>query len=63
MIGLWFLHGFKPASEGHWGGGSIYDPASGKTYDSKIALNPDGTLKVEGCVAIICVAQIWTRVG
>ena len=40
-------------------GGSIYDPQSGKTYDSKLSLNPDGTLKVEGCISIICQAQTW----
>ena len=61
VVGLPILHGFKPISDGHWGGGSIYNPGDGKTYDSKITVNPDGTLKVEGCVAILCVAQTWTR--
>ena len=53
------IKGFKPASGGRWTGGSIYDPQSGKTYDSKLSLNPDGTLKVEGCISIICQAQTW----
>lgn len=59
IVGLQLIKGFKPASGGRWTGGSIYDPQSGKTYDSKLSLNPDGTLKVEGCISIICQAQTW----
>ena len=42
-------------------GGKIYDPNSGKTYDSKIGVNANGTLKVEGCVLVVCQAQTWKR--
>jgi len=63
VVGIAFLHGFMPAGADRWSGGSIYDPGSGKTYDSKMSLAPDGTLKVEGCVAIFCQAQIWRRVN
>ena len=41
--------------------GKIYDPNSGKTYDSKISVNTNGTLKVEGCILVICQAQTWKR--
>lgn len=61
ILGLPMLWGFKSAGPGRWSGGKIYDPQTGKTYDSKISLNPNGTLKVEGCVAIICQAQTWRR--
>lgn len=61
LIGLPMLHGFKVAAPGRWNGGKIYDPGSGKTYSSKLSVNPDGTLKVEGCVAVICQAQTWRR--
>ena len=61
VVGLQVIRDFKPAAPGRWSGGSIYDPAGGKTYDSEMSLNPDGTLKVEGCVAVFCVAQTWTR--
>lgn len=60
VIGMQFLRGFEPAGSGHWNKGSIYDPGGGKTYDSKLGLKTDGTLKVEGCIAVFCVAQIWT---
>jgi uncharacterized protein (DUF2147 family) len=60
--GLQILSGFKPGT-GKLTGGAIYDPQSGKTYNSKLGLNPDGTLKVEGCIAIICQAQTWRPAG
>ena len=61
ILGLPLLTGFKPNGPGKWNGGKIYNPEDGKTYSSKLTLRPDGTLKVEGCVSVICKAQIWTR--
>lgn len=58
LVGLALLSGFKQAGE-HWKG-TIYDPESGRSYNSKASRNPDGTLKVQGCVAFICRTQIWT---
>jgi uncharacterized protein (DUF2147 family) len=62
VVGIAFLRDFRAASADHWAGGSIYDPSSGKTYDSRMSLLPDGTLKVEGCVTVFCKAQIWRPV-
>jgi uncharacterized protein (DUF2147 family) len=61
IMGMPMLWGFKQAAPGKWTGGKIYDPNSGKTYDSKLTANGNGTLKVEGCVAILCQAQTWRR--
>ena len=58
-LGLQIIKGMKPSGEGHWADGTIYDPQSGKTYASRLTANPDGTLKVEGCIAILCQAQTW----
>lgn len=60
LIGLTILGGFK-AEDGEWNSGRIYDPESGKTYRSRLRLNPDGSLKVSGCVLFICQSQRWTR--
>jgi uncharacterized protein (DUF2147 family) len=60
VLGLPILTGFKRAGTG-LSGGRIYDPNSGKTYRSKVSLNPDGSLKVSGCIAVFCRAQRWTR--
>ena len=60
MIGLQILSGFA-ARENRWDRGTIYDPESGKTYKSVLRLNPDGSLKVSGCVLFFCQSQRWTR--
>ena len=61
IVGLTMIRDFKSAGSGKWAGGKIYDPSSGKTYGSKISVNPDGTLKVEGCITVVCQAQTWKR--
>ena len=61
VMGMLMIRDFRPAGPGKWTGGKIYDPSSGKTYGSKMSANPDGTLKVEGCVAVVCQAQTWKR--
>ena len=59
-LGLQIIRGMKPVGDGRWADGTIYDPQTGKTYASKLTANSDGTLKVEGCIAILCQAQTWT---
>ena len=44
-----------------WKGGTILDPANGKTYKSKLKLIDNGRLGVSGCVAFICREQVWIR--
>jgi uncharacterized protein (DUF2147 family) len=61
LLGLPMMRDFKQAAPGRWTGGKIYDPKSGKTYDSKLSVNANGSLKLEGCIAFICQAQTWTR--
>ena len=61
LLGQQVIRDFKQAAPGRWTGGKIYDPKTGKTYDSKMTANANGSLKVEGCVLMICQAQTWTR--
>ena len=61
ILGIPTLTGFKQTAPGMWTGGKLYDPANGKSYDGKISANSDGTLKVEGCVMVVCRAQTWKR--
>lgn len=51
----------KAKGDGAYGGGKIWAPDTDKTYRSKMKLSGD-SLKVEGCVAIICRGQTWSRV-
>ncbi len=63
ICGLKMLWDFSGDDPGEWSGGRIYDPESGNTYKSHIALKPDGTLKVRGYIGIPLIgrSQIWTR--
>jgi uncharacterized protein (DUF2147 family) len=61
ILGLPLLQGFAPTGADAWGGGTIYDPESGRTYKSKLrVLGPD-RLQVDGCVLFLCRSQVWTR--
>ena len=60
---LVMMSDFKSVGTGRWTGGRLYDPTAGKTYDGKLSINANGTLKVEGCISVICLAQTWRRVS
>ena len=60
--GMTILWNLKADDASHWSGGTILDPANGKTYKSKLALQPGGQkLDVSGCILFICRAQTWIR--
>jgi len=59
--GMTILWNLKPGGDG-WQGGTILDPAKGKTYKAKAKLIEGGKkLGVSGCVAFICREQVWIR--
>jgi len=57
------LINMKPGKDAKWSG-RIFDPNSGSTYDSTIALKGD-SLRVQGCAfgGMFCGGQTWTRVN
>jgi len=60
--GMTILWNLKADGANEWTGGTILDPAKGKTYKSKATLLAGGDkLDVSGCVAFICRAQTWVR--
>ncbi len=61
LLGIAMVRDFRADGSGRWADGRIYDPKSGRTYRSKMQLEADGSLKVDGCVLVICVGQTWTR--
>jgi uncharacterized protein (DUF2147 family) len=61
IIGLPLLQDFAPTGPGSWGGGTIYDPEGGKTYNSKMRLKDADRLEVSGCILFFCRSQTWTR--
>ncbi len=60
--GMTILWNLKPDGDHKWSGGTVLDPANGKTYKSKVELHQGGKkLDMSGCVAFICRAQTWIR--
>jgi hypothetical protein len=57
------LINMKPGKD-KWSG-RIFDPNSGSTYDSTIALKSTDSLRVQGCAfgGMFCGGQTWTRVN
>ena len=61
-IGTEVLRGMKPVGEHRWEG-PVFDPRSGKTYQSAVILTGD-RLRVEGCLmGFLCGGETWTRAG
>lgn len=58
--GMTILWGLRE-SGGSWAGGTILDPAKGKTYKSKAKMIDANKLGVSGCLAFICREQTWVR--
>ena len=60
--GMTILWDLKSDGANSWSGGTILDPSNGKTYKSKMELQPAGDkLDVSGCILFICRAQTWQR--
>ena len=60
LVGLQILAGFRRGSSA-WEGGQAYDPKSGSSYRSSLRLDADGSLRVNGCVLVVCRSRRWTR--
>ena len=58
--GMTILWGLR-ADGDEWTGGTVLDPAKGKTYKAKAKLIDADKLGVSGCVAFICREQVWVR--
>ena len=58
------LINMKPDKDSKWSG-RIFDPKSGSTYDSTIALKGPDNLRVQGCAfgGMFCGGQTWSRVN
>ncbi len=60
-LGKTLVWDMTPGGGGAYSGGQIWQPSTGKTYKSKMALSGNKLL-VSGCVGPICRKQTWTRV-
>lgn len=60
ILGLQTLSGFTRDGD-VWKDGRAYDPKSGNSYRATLQRNPDGSLKVTGCILFLCRSLRWTR--
>jgi uncharacterized protein (DUF2147 family) len=58
------LINMKPGKDSKWSG-RIFDPNTGSTYDSTIALKGSDNLRVQGCAfgGLFCGGQTWSRLN
>ena len=61
LVGKPIIWAMEANGANAWKSGRIWAPDDDKTYRSKMSLSGD-VLKVEGCVAVFCRGQDWTRV-
>ena len=62
VIGISLFSSMRPSAPGKWSG-KIYNADDGGTYTSHITFAGGNTLRVEGCVGVICGGETWTRIG
>ena len=58
--GMTILWGLTPKDD-DWAGGTILDPANGRSYRAKMQMHGDDRLGVSGCMVFICREQVWQR--
>ncbi len=61
-IGKPIIWDMQARGDNRWRRGQIWAPDDDKTYRANMTLNGD-SLEVEGCVAVFCRGQVWTRVN
>jgi uncharacterized protein (DUF2147 family) len=60
MIGLPLFSGMRASAPNRWSG-QIYNADDGNSYASNVSASGPDTLKVEGCVGVLCGGETWTR--
>lgn len=61
IVGKPIIWAMEAQGGGKYTGGKIWAPDQDKTYNSKMTLTGNA-LRVEGCVAVFCRGQNWTRI-
>jgi uncharacterized protein (DUF2147 family) len=63
VLGSTVLQNMKPQGD-KWVG-SVYNVRNGMTYDAKISMHGEDTLRMEGCIpgGVFCGGQDWSRVA
>ena len=62
ILGIQLISNMKFKKDGIWTRGKIYNPEDGNTYSSSMRMIDNDTLKLNGCVFILCKSEIWIRI-
>jgi uncharacterized protein (DUF2147 family) len=62
LVGEQLISGMVPDGPDRWASGKIVAPDTNKTYDGSLSLEGE-SLRVRGCLAMICRSQVWTRLN
>jgi len=64
LLGLRVLSGLRRSAGGSWGGGKIYNPDDGVSYNAILSVLANGTLRVRAYIGLTLLGQtqIWTRI-
>ena len=60
LVGTQLILGMHQVNDDKWSG-RIYNADDGKVYAGSIQITGQSSLKIEGCVAIFCGSETWTR--
>jgi uncharacterized protein (DUF2147 family) len=60
IIGLPLFTGMRPDGDNKWSG-QIYNADDGNSYVSHISVAGQDSLRVEGCVGMLCGGETWSR--
>jgi uncharacterized protein (DUF2147 family) len=61
LVGTQIVHGMKPSGQGDRWSGRVYNPEDGGTYAAHMTMKSDDTLRIEGCMMVICSGETWKR--
>lgn len=62
LVGVPIIWNFERSQKG-WKSGKIYNPEDGKTFTARIKRQDADHLQVKGCLGVICITNMWTRVA
>lgn len=64
LLGLDVLGGLRPAGEGSWVDGNIYNPDDGKSYRATMSMRKDGDLQMRVYLLLPLLGKTlaWTRI-
>jgi uncharacterized protein (DUF2147 family) len=61
LLGLTIVKDMKPSSTPNKWSGQVYSIVFGKNFNGSLTLLSPTSLKIEGCVLLICQSEIWTK--